>query len=70
MTLRCCPADHIINLPHWFKSSLPVEFREAGFSPTHGSPLPSVLVGSRQDAPMTAGEARKLLAPYAAGWSS
>jgi len=29
-----CPADHILNLPRWFTSDLPIAFREAGFLST------------------------------------
>jgi hypothetical protein len=60
-----CPADHILNLPRWFQSELPIAFREAGFlsDPRLSPALKSSWVRLKTG-PMSANEARAALKPY------
>jgi len=61
-----CPADHILNLPRWFTSDLPIAFREAGFlSDPRLSPTIKQSWVRVNTPPMTADEARTKLQPYA-----
>jgi len=61
-----CPADHILQLPSWFQSNLPISFREPGFltDPRVASSIKASWVRLKVP-PMSADEARRQLAPFA-----
>ncbi len=60
-----CPADHILNLPAWFRKDVPITFREPGFlSDPRLSPAIKSSWVRVNTPPMTANEAVQQLRPY------